>query len=149
MVNFQVEVQHLVEVESIHTGDGHAQRVADKIANVVILEECRVLGKNSTLLRLFDVGFQGHESIFAGLVEQVVQHFQSVDIGLLAELRTAKDAGDSPRDLLQDVQGIGDQQSAYGGASDDHQFGRLNKHSEVAMLHQVAGDHATENDDDA
>ena len=58
MVNFQIEVEHLVEVESVDAGDGHAQRVTDEIAHMMILEESRVLGKNGTLAGLFDVGFQ-------------------------------------------------------------------------------------------
>src|ERR1035437_5542426 len=149
MVNLEVEVEHLVEIEGIDAGNGHAQGVADEIANVVVLEEGGILGKNSAFLRLFYVGFEGHQAVFAGLVEQVVHHFQSVDIGLLAELGGAEDATDSAADLLEDVEGIGDQKSAHPGTTDDNQFSRLNEHSDVAVLHEVASQHGTENDDDA
>ena len=139
----------MVEVEGIDARDGHAQGIADKIADVVIFEKCRVLGEHGTLLWLFDVRFENHQAVFAGFVEQVVHHFERVNIGLLAELGTAKDAADSSSDLLEDVKRICDQKSTDGGTADDNQFCRLNENSEVAMLHQVARHDATENDDDA
>jgi hypothetical protein len=76
VVNFQIEVKHLVEVECIDAGDGRAQGIAHEIADVMILKECLILGKNWTLRRFLDIGLQSHQAAFAGLVEQVVQHFQ-------------------------------------------------------------------------
>ena len=51
MMNFQVEVEHLIEIEGVDAGDGHAQRVADEIAHVMILEEGWILGEDGALLR--------------------------------------------------------------------------------------------------
>ena len=149
MVNFQIEVEHLIEIEGVDAGDGHAQRVADEIAHVMILEEGGILGEDGTLLGLFDVGFERHQSVFAGLVEQVVHHFQGVDVGLLAELGAAEDATDSASDFLEDMERIRDEEGADGGAADDDQFRGLDKHPEVAVLHEVAGHDTTEDDDDA
>ena len=39
MVNLQVRIEHLVEIERIDAGDGHAQGVTDKIAHAMVLEE--------------------------------------------------------------------------------------------------------------
>ncbi len=108
VVNFEVEIEHLVEIEGVDAGDGHAERVTDEIANVMVFEEGWVLGEDLTFFRLFHVGLEGHEAVFACLVEEVVHHFQRVDVGLLAELRTAKHAADSAYDLLDDVKRIGD-----------------------------------------
>ena len=77
-----------------------------KSQNVMVLEEGRVLGEDRALVGLFDVGFERHQAVFAGLVEQVVHHFQSVDIGLLAELGAAEDAANAAGDFLDDVQGL-------------------------------------------
>jgi hypothetical protein len=149
VVDFHIEVKHLVEIEGVDAGDGHAQGVAYEIANVMVLEEGRVLGKNRALLGLFDVGFEGHEAVFAGLVEQVVHHFQGVDVGLFAKLGAAEDGADSAADSLKDIEGIRDQKGAHGGATDDEQFSRLHEDTEVAMFHEVASRHTTEDDDDA
>jgi hypothetical protein len=70
MMNFEIEVEHLIEIEGVDAGDGHAQGVTDEIAHVIILEEGWILGEDGTLLGLFDIGFEGHESVFAGLVER-------------------------------------------------------------------------------
>ena len=127
MVNFEVEVEHLVEVEGVDAGDGHAQGVADEVAHMVILEEGGILGEDGTLLWLFDVGFEGHESVFASLVEQVVHHFQGVDISLLAEFGAREDASDAAGDFLENVERIRDKEGADGGAADDDQFGGLDE----------------------
>ena len=101
------------------------------------------------LRRFFHVGFESHESVFAGFVEQVVHHFQSVDVGLLAELGAAEDAADASGDFLDDVQRVADQNCADGGAADDDQFRGLHQDAEVTVLHEVAGDDASEDDHDA
>ena len=85
MVDFHVEIEHLVEVEGVESGNGHAERVANEVANVMVLEECGILGKDLTFIGLFDVGLEGHEPVFAGFIEEVVHHFQGVDVGLLSE----------------------------------------------------------------
>jgi len=125
------------------------QGVANEIADVMVLEESRILGKDGALLRFFDIGFESHQSVFAGFVEQVVHHFQGVDIGLLAELGGAEDGTDTASDLFENVEWIRNEQRTYGGPTDDDQFCRLNENSEIAMLHKVAGHHTTEDDDDA
>src|ERR1700722_10636301 len=146
---FQIEVEHLVEIEGVDPGDGHAQRIADKVTNVVIFHKAGVLGKNRTLARLFHIALQRHQAVFAGLVEQVIHHFEGVDIGLLAELGSAECSADSSGDRFDDVQRIRDQDGAYRGAANNDQLRRLHEHSHIAVLHQVAGGHATENNDDA
>ncbi len=69
VVHLEVEVEHLVEVEGIDAGDGHAQRIADEIANVMVFEEGGVLEEDLTLVGLFHVGLESHQAVLAGLVE--------------------------------------------------------------------------------
>ena len=107
------------------------------------------LENTALFCRLLHVGFQRHQSFFARFVQQVVHHLQRVDIGLLAEFRSAEDAADSANDFLDDVQRVRDQNRAERGAADDDQFGGLDQHLQVAVLHQIAGDDATEYNDDA
>ena len=149
MVNLEVEVEHLVEVEGVDAGDGHAQRVTNEIANMMVLEEGGILGKYRALGGFFHVRFEGHQPVFTGLIEQVVQHFQSVNVSLLAELGAAEDAPDAAPDLLEDVEWISDQKSTDGRAADCDQFRRLNQDAKVAVLHEVASHDATEDHDDA
>src|ERR1700722_176969 len=116
---------------------------------MVILNELGSGGKNRALVRLFDVGFQRHQTIFARLVEQVVHHFQSIDVALLAEGRTFENSGDAADQSLNDMKRVGDEDRANGRATDDYQFGRLHQHSEVAVLHQIAGENGSKDDDDS
>jgi hypothetical protein len=149
MMNFEIEVEHLIEIEGVDAGDSHAQGVADEIAHVMILEEGWILSEDGTILGLFDIGFESHESVFAGLVEQVIHHFQSVDVGLLSELGAAEDSTDAASNLLEDMERIRDEESADGGAADDDQFRRLHKYPQVPVFHEIAGHHTTEDNDDS
>jgi hypothetical protein len=149
VVDFQVEIEHLVKIKGINSSDSHAQRVTHKIANVMVFQECGIFRKDRTFFGFFDVGLQGHQSFFPRLVEQVIHHFQSVDIGLFAKFTATEDAADSAGNLLDDVEGVGDQQSADGGATDDDQFCGLDQDFQVAAFHEIASNDATEHDYDA
>ncbi|OLE14863.1 MAG: hypothetical protein AUG89_00120 [Acidobacteria bacterium 13_1_20CM_4_56_7] len=149
VLNFEIEIEHLIQVERIYTCNRHAKRIADEIPNVMVLHERGILRKYCTLFRFFDVIFQGHQAVLAGLVEQVVHHFQRIDIGLLAELGSAENCNDSRRDLLDNVQWIGDQNGARGCAADNDQLRRLEQHHYVSVLHEISGRNAAEHHHDA
>ena len=148
-MNFQIQIEHLVKIERIHAGNGHAQRIANKIPHVMVLEDRGPLGKQRTLVRFFHVALKRHKPVFAGLVQQVIHHFQRIGIGLLAVFGSAKNSRNPPGNLLEDVKRIGDENGADGCAQDRDQFRRLNEHAEVPMLHQIPGHYAAENHDNA
>ena len=81
--------------------------------------------------------------------EKLVHHFHCVEIFVFAEFGAAECAGESADDGFENVERIGDKQGAEGGAADDDEFGGLDEHLEIAVLHQVAGDDAAEDNDDA
>ena len=149
MMDFHVQIEHLIQFEGIESRDRHSQGVADEVAHVVVLEESRILGKDRTLIGLFDVGFERHQSVFAGPVQQVVHGFERVDVGLLGEFRTAENAADTADDFLDDVERVGDQHRAHGSAADDQQFRGLEKYPYAAVLHQIPGGDAPKDDHDA
>ena len=114
-----------------------------------IFEDGGTFGKQGTLLRLFDVVLEGHQAVFAGLVEEFVHHLQRVDVGLLAVFGARENADDSAGDLGENVERIGDEDGADGGAADDEQFGGLEEDADIAVLHQIAGDYCAEDNHDA
>jgi hypothetical protein len=149
MVDFQVEVEHLVKIEGVDASDGHAERVTDEIADVVIFENGGAFGEEGAFIGLLDVVLEGHESIFSGFVEEVVHHFQRIDVGFLGVLGAAEDTDYACDNLLEDVERVGDEDGADGGSADGDEFRGLDEDFEVAVLHKIAGDHTTEDYDDA
>jgi hypothetical protein len=119
MVDLHVEIEHLIQFEGIESRDRHTQRVADKITHMVVFKESWILGKNGTLVGFLDVGFERHQSVFAGPVQQVVHGFERVHLGLLGEFGTAENSADTADDFLDDVERVGDQHRAHGSAADD------------------------------
>src|SRR5271166_1731222 len=149
VVNLKIQVQHLVKIESVHAGDRHAQGITDEVPGVMVFENRRTLGEDGAFVWLFDIVLERHQAIFPGFVQQFVHHLQGIDVGLLGVFGTTKDATDSCGDLLKDMKWIGNENGANGGSADGKEFGRLNQHAEVAVLHQIAAHHTAENHDNA
>src|SRR5581483_2874984 len=137
------------QVEGVDARDGHAKGIADEIANMVILEKGRIFREQRAFVWFFDVGFERHQSVFAGLVQQVVHHFQRIDVGLLAKFGAAEYPGDARRDFLDNVKRIGYEYRSDRSTANDNQFCRLDEHADVAVFHQISSDDATEDNDDA
>ena len=115
----------------------------------MVFEKCWIFGKHGTFFGFFDVGLEGHQSLFSCLVQQVIHHFQSIDVGLFTKFGATEDPADSAGNLLDDVERVGDQQSSDGGTADDDQLRGLDQDFQVAALHEIAGDDATKNDHNA
>src|SRR6266851_9293848 len=149
MMHFHVQIQHLIQLESVDAGDCHAQGVANKVTNVMMLQELRPGRQNRTLVGLFHVALKGHQSLLARFVQQIEHHLQRLKVALLTEFGSAKHTTDSSSNALQDVERVCDQHGTDGGAANDDEFGGLHQHTQVPMLHEITRHHAAEDDDDA
>src|SRR6202140_4842990 len=116
---------------------------------MVIFHEGFVFREQWPFVRIFDIGLQGYESLFARLLQQLIHHLQSVYIPLLAVLTAPKRSQQAAYHLLYGVNRIGDQHGAERGAADDDQLRRLHEHLHWAVLHEVAGQDASENNHDS
>ena len=115
----------------------------------MIFHEGFVFRKQWAPVRIFDICLQGYESFFARLLQQFIHHLQSVYIPLLAVLTGPKRSQQAAYHLLHGVNRIGDQHGAERGAADDDQLRRLHEHLNWAVLHEVAGQDAPENNYDS
>ena len=149
MMDLEVQVEHLVQIKSVDAGNGHAQGIANKVPDMVILENCWRLGEQRTLVRFFDVVLEGHQSVFAGFVEQVIHRLQRIDVGLLVVFGAGENASNPCGNLLEDVKWIGDEDGADGRTANGDKFRGLNQDAEIPVLHQIAGDDAAEHNDNA
>ena len=150
MVHVHVQFDHLIGVERFDAAARrHAYRIADKIECVVILQEGGILREDDALIRRVAVGFQGHHSVAPRAAKQFIHHLQCFEIALLAECRAAKNARDASANFGEDVQRVGDQHRADGRSQNDDQLGGLDEHRKRTLLHQVAGDHGAEYDDNS
>src|SRR5580704_3470477 len=149
MMNLHVEIEHLVEIEGVDSRNGHAQRIADKVAHVMVFENLWTFGKQGALVGLLHVGLQGHQSFFAGFVQEVVHHLQRVNISLLVVLRAAEYCAKARPNLLENMNGISDEHSTDRRSQDGDEFGRLDEHFQIPVLHEIAADYTAENNDDA
>src|SRR5580658_10211028 len=89
---FHIEIEQLIQIERFRAGNRHAKRVANEIAYVMVFQELRMLGENSALGGLVHVSLEPHQSFFARLVEEFKHHLQGLDVSLLGEFRSPKDA---------------------------------------------------------
>ena len=128
------------------SGDHHAQRVADKIAGVVVLEKCRKLRKQLALLRHLDILLDGQVALASRFGEHAKHHAQRLQIAGLAVTRGPEGRAHAGGDAFEDVHRIGNEQRAQGSTADDEQLRRLHQHQQVALFHKVATQYSTEND---
>ncbi len=150
VVHFHVELHHLVHVEGLDAaGDGGAQGVADKVAGVMVIEELGVVFEDGAFLGLFDVHFDAEQAFFADLVEELVHHFEGAEVAFLVELGTFEDGQKAGDDALDDVDRVGHEQGAGGGANEDEQLGRLHEDEYVSLLHEEAADDCSEDNENA
>src|SRR5207248_9116860 len=150
VMNFHIDFHHLVEIERLDTARNcSSHRVAHKVPQVMVAEEFGVLGENGTFLGLFDVALDPDQALFPSLVEKLVHHGQRFEVALFGELGALEGAHQSGNNFFQNIERICDQNCARGGPSDDQQFGRLQEHAYIAVLHQIAGHYRPEHNDDS
>ena len=150
VVDVHVALHYRIELEMTHASrDRRAQRIANKVQRVMILDQRRILRKQRALSRIVDIGFQLVHAILAGISEDFVQHLERIQIKFLAVGAALQHSDEAVDDRNHRRDRVGDQQGAQGRAADDHQFGRLHQHFQVAMLHQVTANHGSDNNDDS
>src|SRR6202167_5741459 len=141
MVKLPIQLHHLLDIERFDcAAGGHAQRVADEVEDMMILDYRRKGGEGLTLFRLFDIGLDGCQTFLPRTAEQLEQHLEGVQIELGRESGPLEDSNEASHDLLQDVKRVGDQDGAGRRACDNHHLGRLHQDQQVALFHQVSAD---------
>src|SRR5215831_3706312 len=108
MMDFNVQIEKLIEIECLDSADRHSHGVAKVVTHVMVFDECRILGEDWAFFRILNVALERHQALTASLVEKVVHHLQGIKIALLGESRTLEYAHDSAHDLFQNVEGVGD-----------------------------------------
>src|SRR5207248_6655682 len=109
MMDFKIKIDHLVELEWLDSADRHAHAVAEKVADVMVFHEERVLGKDRALLRFLDIGLERHQPFFSALIEKVIHGFKKLDVPLFGELRASEDSAHTRLNLFQNMELICDQ----------------------------------------
>ena len=130
-------------------GQQHLEGVAQKRQRMMIVREERVLLEDLAILRLFDVRFESDQTVLARLLEHVVQNLQQLRLCLFVvriRFEQPENALDAP---LHDAHRIAHQEGTNRGAADDDEFGPLEQHGDVPMVHRVAEQHASEDNDES
>ncbi len=98
------------------------------------LQKGGVFLEDLPLRRVFNLLFEFGGTLFAAHGEQVVEQEQRFEIELFRVRRALQDREQAGDHALEDVQGVGDQERADSGPSDDQDLGRLDQDFDVALL---------------
>ena len=79
-------------------------------------------------------------------LQQLVEHHQQLALELLATLLVNEHALDLVQHIQQHVLGVGHHQGTKTCADDDDHLGRLPEHGQLTMSHDVATQHAGDDD---
>jgi hypothetical protein len=132
----------------------HAQVVGDEVGHVVVVAHVGVLLEQRRVVRVFNVFFDRHQALFAGLLQDVVEQRQQLHeagLGVLASLEAHANARHRGLDHVHLVVGQkGPQCSAKDGGQFEGQ--RLQDDAHVAAVRDVhaknARQHEHPTDDD-
>src|ERR1700722_13746424 len=101
LMDFHIQIQKLIQVKWLRSGNRHAEGVADKVAYVMILEELRLLGEDRALRRFLDIGLDPDQSFLTGFVEELIHHLQGFNVALFGEFGTGKNSADAACDAFK------------------------------------------------
>ena len=92
---------------------------------MVVLQELGIFGKDLALMRIIDIALQFRETVLSGEGEHIVHHFEALQIEGLGVLAAGERSEHAFKQLYDDGQGIGDENSPQSRSSDDEEFGGL------------------------
>src|SRR5690606_39181304 len=124
LVPLQVEIEDLRQQVMLHrAGQQHLERIAQKRARVLVVQELGVLGEDGTLLRLFDVGLEPDESILPCRMEHLVQRFQQLDKRFIAQWMRAEQGSDRRNSPFEYRKWVGHYKRTEDHPADDDELG--------------------------
>src|SRR5215472_6706201 len=124
-----VQLHHLVNIERVKCSrNGHAQRIANKVPAVMVVQELRIPLEDLAFIRLLNVILERYQPIFPPLIEQLKNHLQRRQIPYLVKLRSRKYPAERRYDSLQNSSWIGDQQCSNCSTGDDEKLCGLHQH---------------------
>ena len=91
--------------------------------------------------------FEADEAVLAGLLEDFVEHLQQFRVALGAERIRLEQCQQLCERGLDDGRRVSGDHGAESGTADDQELVGLDEHGQLAMVHDVAADHAAEHDD--
>ena len=148
MVGFDFDVHQVFDFERIQVTPHHqAQVVTEKFDDYVVVDHNRVLGKNRTVLRVVDIGFDRHQAFFTHLGQQLVQQGKQLHVQRLVVARGLERTGDGGKDGLHRRAAVGSDEGTHRCTHDDDEFRWLDKCSHVTAGQKEAADNAGKNDD--
>jgi hypothetical protein len=113
----------------------------------MVLEKAGVVFEQRTFVRILDICLKLHGAILARIVKQFIQHLEVLEVEGFGK-RTRKKHAHAPfEDLNNDGQRIGNEHRSQRGAANDEQFGGLEQHHKVAVLHQIPAYNGAKDDD--
>ena len=153
VVGFHFVVHQVLDFQGIEVaGNHHPQIIGDELDEMVVGQQFGVTGEQRAALGLFDIVLDGHQALFPGLGEDVVEHGHDRQVALLGVFGALEGGGDGPHGSLQVLAGVGHDERAEGGATDHQQFQGLEQGADVSACHGVAANdgahHYDVSDDD-
>lgn len=147
---FQFQFEQRFQLVRLDVAADHqAQAIGDEVQQVMVGHHLGIVAEDGAVLGPFDMVFQCHEAIAAGLVQQLVDQAQGGLVVVGAVLRALEHAHDAAERLLDDLARGADQERAQRRAADNHQLVGLPQRAQLSMRQHIAAEDADDDDDEA
>lgn len=103
--------------------DHHAQIVGDELDHMMVTAHVWKLLENCRAVRVFNILLDGHQPLFTGLLQDVVQQGQELHISRLGVLATLKQGWHGLQGGLEHFRLVVDDKRPQGTAQNRHELG--------------------------
>ena len=147
MMLLEVDIQNFREVVILDgAGQQDFQCVTKQVHGVMIGHEPRILLEDVACFRIFDVCFQTNQAVLAGLLEHVVEYLQQLGVRGGTKRIRLEQANCLLHHALQHLWRVCCDHGAQTSATNDHELVDLQQHSQLSVMHHVAADNGSKDD---
>ena len=150
MMGFDFAVHQRLDLVRVEIArDHHAQIVGQKLDDMVVGHQLRIVLKHRRRLRIFHIGLDRHQAFLARLLQQLVQKRHHFHIARLVIARGLERRGNRLGRGLEHLGLVADDESAQGATANGHHLERqrLDKNAHAAAVQHIHAEDAAEGDD--
>ena len=150
VVGFDFAVHQRLDLVRIEVArHHHPQVVREELDHVVIAAHCRVFLEDFRLGGRFHIFLDGHQPLFAGLLQNVIEHCHELHVTRLGVLGALERHGYRRHRGLEHLGLVVDHKRAQRTAENRHDLEgeRLQDHGNVAAVQDIHPEDAPEDDD--
>ena len=147
---FKLLLHQTFELDEIERAtEHHPQVVGEKLNQMVVVQNRRILFKDLAVFGFLDIGFERHQAVFPDLIEQFEHQRKHIKQEHLVDFRTLENRTEVMHHQLDGTAVVRGNRSANRQTKNRQHFSGLPKHHRVSTVKHVARQSASKTDNNS